>query len=411
MQQQLTIIEGPEAGRVFALTNGQTLSIGRGQMSDTQVNDPRLSRVHCQVQVESDRVLLTDHGSSGGTFVGGQQITDRVLRPGDVIQMGDTKMRYEIEGIQDQSTMVGTAFGRPKPPSQVPQLQDLVGQSFAHYRLDSIITKGQSGMVFKACDTKEDRVVAVKVLAAEYCDSEEEKQRFVRAMKTMLPIHHVNIVRLFAAGKQGPHCWAAMEYVDGESLSHVIDRIGTAGMLEWRDVFRVAVHISRALQCAYENKIIHRNVTPQNIMRRTEDKVTKLADLMLAKALEGSLSRQVTQPGQLIGDVAYMSPERTRQSAGADGRSDIYELGATLYALLTGRPPFEDNSLPALIKKVREQEPVKPKEYHLAVPDKFQDLVLKMIAKRPDDRYEDPSKLLSDLRRVGSYQGLDVDSL
>ncbi len=206
MQQQLTIIEGPEAGRVFALTNGQTLSIGRGQMSDTQVNDPRLSRVHCQVQVESDRVLLTDHGSSGGTFVGGQQITDRVLRPGDVIQMGDTKMQYEIEGIQGQSTMVGTAFGRPKPPSQVPQLQDLVGQSFAHYRLDSIITKGQSGMVFKACDTKEDRVVAVKVLAAEYCDSEEEKQRFVRAMKTMLPIHHVNIVRLFAAGK--PLSWA-----------------------------------------------------------------------------------------------------------------------------------------------------------------------------------------------------------
>ncbi len=101
MQPQLTIIEGPEVGRVFALTNGQTLSIGRGQASDTQINDPRMSRVHCHIQMETERVLLIDRSSSGGTFVAGQQVTDHILQPGDVIQIGDTKIRYEFEGTQN----------------------------------------------------------------------------------------------------------------------------------------------------------------------------------------------------------------------------------------------------------------------------------------------------------------------
>jgi serine/threonine protein kinase len=230
-------------------------------------------------------------------------------------------------------------------------------------------------------------------------------------MKTMLPIQHENIVRLYAAGKDGPHCWAAMEFVAGDSLADVIQEIGTAGMLDWQDAFRVAVHIGRALECATENKIIHRNVTPQNILRRAKDKVTKLGDLMLAKALEGSLAKQVTQPGQLIGDVPYMSPERTRQDPNTDGRSDIYELGATLYALLTGRPPFEENSLPVLIKKIREAEPEKPKTFHLAIPDRFQDVVMRMLAKRPDDRYRTASALIEELRRVGTYQRIDIDKI
>lgn len=411
MKYQLSVIAGPEAGRTFSIEDGESLTIGRGQASDTQISDPRMSRVHCQIQVEGGKAGLADKGSSSGSFVNGQQLMEKDLTPGDVIQLGDSKIRFSIDGDQEESTLLGTAFGHAKPTAKVTPLQDLVGQSLAHFRLDGIISKGHAGMVFKGYDTETDRVVAVKVLAPEYGQSEEEKQRFVRAMKTMMPMQHENIVQLYAAGKHGPHCWAAMEYVDGQSLADVIQEIGTAGMLDWRDTFRVAVHIGRALECANENKIIHRNVTPQNILRRASDKVTKLGDLMLAKALQGTLAKQVTQPGQLVGDVPYMSPERTRQDANTDGRSDIYELGATLYALLTGRPPFEDNSLPVLIKKVREETPEKPKKYHLAIPDQFQDIVMMMMAKRPDDRYRTPSALLKELRRVGMFQGIEIDKL
>src|SRR5207237_7226337 len=115
--------------------------------------------------------------------------------------------------------------------------------------------------------------------------------------------------------------------------------------------------MGRALEFAEEHQILHRNIKPSNILIQHSDKLTKLGDLMLAKALEGTQAEQITRPGELIGDIAYMSPERTRGStAQVDCRSDIYSLGASVYALLTGRPPFDDGSLPDTNRKFSEAE-------------------------------------------------------
>jgi serine/threonine-protein kinase len=234
-------------------------------------------------------------------------------------------------------------------------------------------------------------------------------QRFVRAMKTVLPLRHPNLVTLYGAGKVGQHCWLAMEYVAGESLTHVIQRIGVAGMLDWRHALRAAAHVGRALEYAHGQQIIHRNVAPPNILLRAEDKVAKLGDLMLAKALDGVLAQQVTRPGELVGDVNYMSPERTKSSMeGVDGRSDIFSLGATVYALLTGRPPFADVSLVETITKIRKADPEKPKKYQMSIPDLFEGTVLRMLAKRPEDRYQSAADLLKDLERVAKYQGVQI---
>ncbi|MDA1051294.1 MAG: protein kinase [Planctomycetota bacterium] len=331
------------------------------------------------------------------------------LKPGDAIQFGDTQIRFQLESGMEQSTLNDKMFGRPKPEPAVTPLKDLVGQSLAHYRLDKIIASGHSGMVYKAHDTQKNRVAAVKVLSLDLARNEDEKQRFVRAVKTMIDVRDPNIVELYNAGKTGPYCWTAMQYIDGENLAQVIDRIGIEGMLDWREAWRVAVHIGRALTAAYQRKIIHRNLTPTNILRRHVDKACLLGDLILAKAQEGTLAQQITQPGQLIGDVPYMSPERTRDKAGVDHRSDIYGLGATCYALLTGRPPFVSDSLPELVRKVRDETPRKPREFQLSVNDLFQDCVLKMIAKRPDERHQTPMALLRDLERVGKYANLEAD--
>ncbi len=284
----------------------------------------------------------------------------------------------------------------------------MVGKTFSHYRILEKLGAGGMGVVYKAEDTRLNRPVALKVLWPETSKDEEAVQRFGRAMKTILPIRHANIVELYAAGKSGPYCWLAMEYVEGESLAHVIPRIGIAGMLEWQYAFRVAVHIARALEAAFEHEIIHRNITPANILVRSSDKVAKLADLMLAKAMSGTLARQVTKPGELVGDLLYMSPERTRSESEVDGRSDIYSLGATVYALLTGRPPFEGKSLPEVITQIRQAEPVPPKKYQLSTPDLFEGAVLRMLAKRPEDRHQTPRELLKDMDRVGRYQGISV---
>jgi serine/threonine protein kinase len=113
-----------------------------------------------------------------------------------------------------------------------------------------------------------------------------------------------------------------MEHVDGITILEIIELIGMQGRLDWREAYRVAVHVARALQCAYQHKVIHRNVTPENLLQRKHDKTVKLCDLMLAKALEGTNARQVTAPGQLVGNVAYMSPERMVDTSGLDWRSD-----------------------------------------------------------------------------------------
>ena len=220
----------------------------------------------------------------------------------------------------------------------------------------------------------------------------------------MLPLRHPNLVSLYAAGKTGPYCWVAMEYIAGENLQQVIDRIGVAGMLDWKHAFRVAVDVARALEYAHRQSIIHRNVTPTNILRDAASKTCKLGDLMLAKALEGVHSKMITKPGEVIGDVSYMSPERTRGTdASIDGRSDLFGLGATLYALLTGRAPFGGTTLVEKITRIRQTEPEKPTKFQLSIPGQFESVVLRLLAKKPEERYQTAAELLKELTRVAKF--------
>lgn len=130
-----------------------------------------------------------------------------------------------------------------------------------------------------------------------------------------------------------------MEHVDGENLMKVSDRVGIAGMLDWKVCWKVAFDIASALPAAYEQKVVHRTVTPANIIRRTSDKSWPLGDLMLAKTLEGSLAVNLTTAGQIVGNLAYLPPESTGGDVPVDWRAEISGLGSTHYALLIGRPP------------------------------------------------------------------------
>lgn len=411
MARQLLVTAGPDKGRTFELKNGEALLLGRSQATQTRLSDPRVSRVHCELQVEADRVVLHDSNSAGGTFVNGQRVNQHLLRPNDVIQVGETQLRYVDTAASDQPTVTpgGVAPARPAAVAATTEpLTNLAGQTLAHFQIQQVVARGQSGIVFKATDTKDNKTVALKVLQPEFSRNEDEMQRFVRAMRTMLPLRHPNLVALHGAGKTGPYCWVSMEFVEGESLTQVIQRIGVAGMLDWRHALRVAVHVARALDYAHGQQIVHRNIGPSNIMLQASDKVAKLGDLMLAKAMEGVMAQQITRPGELVGDVNYMSPERTRSSADIDGRSDIYSLGATVYALLAGRPPFADVSLVETITKIRKADPEKPKRFQMSIPDLFEGAVLKMLAKLPEQRYQTAAELLADLERVAKFSGLTL---
>jgi serine/threonine protein kinase len=408
MPIQLVILAGPDQGRVLSVADDKPLLIGRGRQSATRLSDLRVSRVHCRVETSGSRVVVTDLDSSSGTFVNGRRVTGHDLQPGDVVQIGDTRLRLQTADVAELPTLppanaaptTTTPLHRkaaPALPLPAERLDELTGSVIAHFQVGPVVAKGRSGIVFHAYDFQNDRTVALKVLRPEFARDPQEVQRFIRAMRTMLPLQHPNLVTLHSAGKKGPYCWIAMEFVEGESLTQILKRIGVAGMLDWRHAFRVAVHIGR---------VLHRNLTPQNVLVRKSDKTAKLGDLMLAKALEGALAQQITQPGEILGDVHYMSPERTRGAEEVDERSDLYSLGALLYALLAGRTPFETPSLVATMTKIRQEKLPSPRTYQLSIPDKFAGTVMTLLQKRRENRYQSATELLAELKKISKFQGM-----
>jgi serine/threonine protein kinase len=408
MSLQFAVTAGPDAGRSLTLQAGADLMLGRAQNAFYRLNDPRVSRTHCQLLLEGDRVTVVCNGGSGGTLVNGKPVQRHELKLGDVLQIGDTQMRLQmgdfplavaLAAVKGADTISPTATPNPE------KLETLVGQTLAHYEIGPVIGKGHVAMVFHATDTKDDRPVALKVLLPEFSTNDEEMQRFVRGMKTALPLKHPNVVETYSAGKTGPHCWVAMEFIAGENLTQVIQRIGVAGMIDWKNAYRAAVHVARALEYAHGEGIVHRNVTPTNILRDAASQVYKLGDLMLAKSIENTAAAQITRPGELVGDVEYMSPERTRGTTDVDARGDLYGLGATVYALLTGRPPCGGKTLIEKVTRIRQTVPEKPTKFQMSIPNMFEGVVMKLLAKEPADRYQTAADLLRELDRVGKFSG------
>jgi serine/threonine protein kinase len=422
----LTIQSGPDAGIQCPLPDRETLLIGRGDACGLKLSDHSVSRIHCRLTLSDNRLLLEDAGSRWGTLVNGEAVETRELQPGDRITIGDTELRVEREG-QIVTTMVPARLlerdaASPSPscsaslrPPEVgetegrkdranPRLADLVGEQFLHYRVGSVVARATSGMVFRALDIHDGSTVALKVFWPDFFADERAAQRFLRAVKTMVPLEHENLVKLHAAGRFNGLCFTASDFIEGESVTQVIARIGIAGMLDWRRAYHVAVGVAQALEFAHERNIIHRNIRPSNILIRQSDGCVKLGDLMLARAIDELGTARITRPGEVVGDVRFLAPEQVSGETHVDSRADVYSLGATLYAILTGRPPFEGTTV-ELIGRILSQPPEPPTKYHLAIPPAFEGLVLRMLAKRPEDRFASAAVLLKDLRRIGKYLG------
>ena len=432
MRLRLTIVDGPNAGQAFELESDELVLVGRGQECDVQIADPRVSKEHCRILAQGGRLKIIDLNSRSGTYVNGNRVTECTFETDDEIVLGRTHLRVDVladpgsttiapaegmpsiglveqpdSGVAETAPYPAPAEERRKRMPKVDFLEELVGQRVLRYDVRKIVAKARTGIVFHAFDTKKECDVALKVLWPEFSQNEAAVRRFLRAIRTMMPIRHENLISLYGAGRSGGYCFTASEFVDGESAARTIQRVGVHGMLEWRLGLRIALHVARALQVAHERKIVHRNVTPKNILIRDEDGVVKLGDLMLAKALEGSQAEKLTRPGEMVGELPYMSPEQTAGNAHIDCRSDIYNLGATVYAVLTGRAPVQGDSLAETVRKIQNDPPEKPTKYHLAIAPLFEGVVLRMLAKSPDERYATPADLIRDLERVAQYEGVD----
>jgi serine/threonine protein kinase len=409
LTKKLVVVAGPDAGRTIILDDGATTwTVGRGVDVDARMKDPYVSRVHFTLEIGVKGVIIADAGSRAGTLVGGVKISKRQLWHGDEIEIGSSSLRYEsdpsgeVARWRSQSRIDGAM-------SLINEgMDDLVGQTIGHFKLKRIAHLGGVSVLFRGQDQQHDRPVMVKVMYPSITSDDAHRNRFVRAVHSMMNVRHPNLVEIYGAGKQGPYCWCAMEFVDGPSLLDIISSVSTDGRMDWREAYRVAVHVARALEYAHDQKVIHRNVTPNNLIQRADDGVVKLCDLMLAKALEGANAEQFTASGEMIGEAAYASPEQMVNPSTVDWRSDQYGLGATLYALLTGRPPYEATSLEEL-HAFQQGVRTFPPEVQREANAEFLPIVLKMLAKSPEDRFALPSQLLDHLDELGEQFNVDVE--
>jgi serine/threonine-protein kinase len=395
MDRHLRVLSGPDAGRTFPVHETGTQGIGRShQHSEICLHDLSLARVHCYLEMADGQVVLADTDNCG-TYLNGEKVTRQRLHNGDVIKLGASELCFESDAPADAAA--------PSPAAvafSTEGLAKLAGSTLGPYQLGPVIGKGHCGLVFQARHTKQERTVALKVLHQDFPKDDAEMQTFVHAMKAAVLLRHPNLVAVLGAGRTDAYCWVAMELVEGENVAAMLKRTGTEGLPDWRQSFRLAVHVGRALYQADQHGLVHGGITPRNVLFRSTDNLFKLGDLMQARALAGSLLTQMTVRDKLVRDLIFLSPEQTQPQVALDVRSDIYNLGAVAYGLLTGQSPFAGESLAQSLALIRDADPMSPLEYQPQAPEAFAEIVLKMLAKKPEERYQTPGELLLDLMQI-----------
>jgi formylglycine-generating enzyme required for sulfatase activity/tRNA A-37 threonylcarbamoyl transferase component Bud32 len=280
-------------------------------------------------------------------------------------------------------------------PFQVNQL--LLGRSaellLGPYLLVERLGEGAVGQIFKARHRPTGQLVALKVIRKERVTNPKVVQRFQREIRAAAQLAHPNIVAALDAGQAGDTHYYAMEYVEGSDLRRHVKESGPLPAAVACDYVRQA---ALGVQHAHERGLVHRDIKPSNLMLAAGGLV-KVLDLGLARLRptgEGDLAGTLTEEGAVIGTPYYLAPEQAVNPRGADIRADLYSLGCTFYFLLTGQAPFEGSALTEILIKHQLEEPKPLEALRPDVPAAVAAVVRKLMAKRPEDRYQTPAELV-----------------
>ena len=282
------------------------------------------------------------------------------------------------------------------------------------YHLLDRLGEGGVSEVFKAWDTVKGRLVALKVLRQNLASQTEGLRQFQRERETVTQLVHPNIIKTFDAHQEGNVCWFAMEFVEGIDLHRYVTTYGPLPVEQACDYVR---QVAQGLQYAHQLNLVHRDIKPANLFlvnppiaaansapRRSGSPFVKILDWGLARSLQSGANRTRTatgdpEKGMLIGTADFAAPEQALDPSLVDTRADIYSLGCTLFFLLTGRPPFAGTSLMQKLMSHQGETPAPLRSLRPDAPEALEAVIVKMMAKRPEDRYQIPLLVVAPLRR------------
>ena len=283
--------------------------------------------------------------------------------------------------VWGQSDSAVTAFAAPQR------------DKIAEYEILAVLGRGGMGVVYKARQIRLNRLVALKMILTEGNFGRESLKRFQAEAEVIAKLQHPNIVQVYEVGNNEGRPFFSLEYVDGVSLDKELKSTPATAA----KVASLTETLARAIHVAHQRGIIHRDLKPANVLL-TADGTPKIADFGLAKQLEDDQGQ--TRTGEVLGTPSYMAPEQAQGLTKQIGpASDVYALGAIMYAMLTGRPPFRGTTLLDTLEQVRTVEPVPPSRLFLKLPRDLETICLKCLQKDPKARYESAEALAEDLRR------------
>lgn len=259
------------------------------------------------------------------------------------------------------------------------------------YEIHELLGVGGMAVVYRAYDTIDDRMVAIKILKDEFAGNSDFLRRFRNESKAIAVLSHPNIVKVYDVSFGDRIQYIVMEYVDGITLKQYLDQHKETAV-PWKEALHFTTQILWALQHAHEKGIVHRDIKPQNIML-LQDGTIKVMDFGIARFAR---SETRTMTDKAIGSVHYIAPEQARGDV-TDERADIYSVGVMLYEMLTGRLPFEaDNAVSVAIMQLQ-ANPTLPRDINPDIPEGLQEITMKAMQKAPSQRYQSAAEMLQDI--------------